>query len=117
MPSRLPDALLVAVGGALGSLGRWGLGESSGTTATLAVNLSGCLVIGVLAGWAFDTRPRLRLLLGVGFLGGWTTFSGHLLDAHDLLPDPLLAAAYVGGTLVGCVALAAAGLRLGRVLS
>ena len=58
MPSRLPDALLVAVGGAFGSLGRWSLAESFGTPATLAVNLSGCLVIGVLAGWAFDARPR-----------------------------------------------------------
>ena len=118
MPSRLPDALLVAVGGALGSLGRWGLAEAvPGPAATLAVNLSGCLLIGLLAGWVFDDRPRLRLLLGVGFLGGWTTFSTHLLDAHDLLPDLLLAAAYVGGTLVGCVALAAAGLRLGRSLA
>lgn len=111
------DAGLVALGGALGSLARWGLAQQLvGPWSTLLVNLSGCLLIGLLAGWLFDTHPRLRLLLGVGFLGGYTTFSTHLLDAHGLLPDAVVAAAYVGGTLVGCVGLAAIGLRTGRAL-
>ena len=111
------DAGLVGAGGALGSLARWGLGQVvPGPGATLAVNLVGCLLIGMLAGWLLDTRPQLRLLLGVGFLGGFTTFSTHLLDAHDLAPDAAAATAYVVGTLVGCLLLAGAGLRVGRSL-
>lgn len=108
----------MALGGAIGSLARWGVAEAvAGQWSTLMVNLPGCLLIGILAGWLFDTSPRLRLLLGVGFLGGFTTFSTHLLDAHDLLDTPLTAAAYVGGTLVGCLLAAAVGLVLGRRLS
>ena len=115
--ARLPDAGLVALGGAVGSLARWGLAEAvPGAWATLAVNLSGCLAIGLLAGWLFVRHPRLRLLLGVGFLGGYTTFSTHLLDARGLLDEPLRAAAYVGGTLVGCLLAAAGGLTVGRRL-
>ena len=110
---------LVGLGGAVGSLARWGLAESiTAPWGTLTVNVSGCLVIGLLAGWLFVRHPRLRLLLGVGFLGGYTTFSTHLLDAHDLLEagDPALAAAYVGGTLCACVAAAVVGLAVGRRL-
>ncbi|MGZ5400793.1 MAG: fluoride efflux transporter FluC [Nocardioides sp.] len=111
------DAGLVALGGAIGSLARWGLAEAvPAPWATLAVNLSGCLAIGLLAGWLVVRHPRLRLLVGVGFLGGYTTFSTHLLDAHDLLGEPLRAAAYVGGTLIGCLLAAAVGLWAGRAL-
>jgi CrcB protein len=111
------DPALVALGGALGTVARWGLAEAvPGPWATLAVNLSGSLLIGLLTGWVLDAHPRLRLLLGVGLLGGYTTFSTHLLDAHELLPDVVAATAYVAGTLVGCVLLAAAGLRTGRAL-
>ena len=113
----ITDAGLVALGGAVGSLARWGLAELSPTPwGTLAANVSGSFLIGLLAAWLFVRHPRLRLLLGVGLLGGFTTFSTHLLDAHDLLDTPLLAAAYVGGTLVGCLLAAAAGLVLGRRL-
>lgn len=112
----LPDAGLVALGGAVGSLGRWGLAEvAPAPWATLAANLSGCFLIGLLATWLFVRHPRLRLSLGVGLLGGWTTFSTHLLDARDLA-DPLAASAYVGGTLVGCLVAVALGLALGRRL-
>lgn len=107
----------MALGGAVGSLARWGLAEASPSPwGTFAANVSGCLLIGVLAGWLFVRHPRLRLLLGVGLLGGYTTFSTHLLDAHDLLGDPLRLAAYVGGTLLACLLAAAVGLRLGRRL-
>lgn len=110
------DAGLVALGGATGSLARWAVAEAvPGPWATLVVNLSGCLLIGLLAGWLVVRHPRLRLLVGIGFLGGYTTFSTHLLDAH-LLGDPLRAAAYVGGTLAGCLLAAAVGLRAGRAL-
>lgn len=115
MFSRLPAALLVAVGGALGSLARWGVGQTMPDAwAVLAVNLGGCLLLGLLTGWLFEGRPRLRLLLGVGVLGGFTTFSTHLLAAQPMAPVP--AAGYVVATLVGCVVLAAVGVRTGRSL-
>ncbi len=115
MTSRRDAAVLVALGGSLGSLARWGLAQAvPGPWATLLVNLSGCLAIGLLAGWVFEARPRLRLLVGVGFLGGFTTFSTHLLEAHSLTALP--GAAYVLGTLGGSVLLAALGLRVGRRL-
>jgi CrcB protein len=118
-PAPLVAVVLVAVGGAAGSLARWGLAETTPAPwGTVTVNVSGCLLIGVLAGWLFVRHPRLRLLLGIGLLGGFTTFSTHLLDAHDLLAggDVVSAVAYVGGTLVACVAAAAAGLAVGRRL-
>jgi CrcB protein len=52
----------------------------------------------------------------VGVLGGYTTFSAHLLDAHDLLGEPVALTAYVGGTLVTCVLAALVGLAVGRRL-
>jgi fluoride exporter len=113
VPSHRDAAVLVALGGALGSLGRWGVGELlPGSWATLAVNLVGCLAIGLLAGRVEHTRPRLRLLVGVGFLGGFTTFSSFLLETSSLAGVP--AAAYGVATVLGCVVLAALGVRVGR---
>ncbi len=115
-PASLTDAGLVAVGGALGSVARWGLAEVVPSPwATLAANLTGCFAIGLLAAWLFVRHPRLRLLLGVGLLGGWTTFSTHLLHAGDL-DGALAPAAYVGGTLVAGLLAALAGLLAGRRL-
>lgn len=107
----------MGLGGALGSVARWGLAEAAPAPwGTLAANVTGSLLIGLLSGWLFVRHPRLRLILGVGFLGGYTTFSTHLLDAHDLLGDPVAVAAYVGGTLVACLAAAVVGLVTGRRL-
>jgi fluoride exporter len=84
-------ALLVFLGGGLGSLARWlvGLGAVRVLGAgfpfgTLLVNLAGCLVMGVLARiitLAYSGDQALRLLFMTGFLGGFTTFSAFALDA------------------------------------
>ena len=85
MPEDLTKALLVAAGGAIGALARYGvnglaerLGPASFPLGTLLVNVTGCLMVGVLAYFMLD-RPVLgahqRLLLVTGFLGGLTTFS------------------------------------------
>jgi CrcB protein len=47
---------------------------------TWAVNISGSFLIGVLTASALGADPRLRLLLGSGFLGGYTTFSTWQLE-------------------------------------
>ena len=76
--------LAAALGGALGALGRWGVTEAlprdpaGWPWATLLVNLTGCLVLGLLLGLVFARSPDspwLRPFLGTGVLGGFTTFS------------------------------------------
>lgn len=111
---------VVAVGGALGALARHGLAvavpASPGAlpVATLLTNLSGCLALGLLAG-AWPEAPWLRPFLGTGVLGGFTTFSTFAIET-DRLPAaaPVVALGYVSLSTAGGVALAAAGLRLGR---
>ena len=87
-------SLHVALGGAIGSVLRYQVGR--GLTywlgpqavmnfpwATLAVNLSGSLAMGLLAGWLGRhgaAGEPMRLLLGVGLLGGFTTFSAFSLE-------------------------------------
>ncbi len=93
--SPLVATLNVAVGGAFGAAFRYQLGRSMtawlGPTAmtafpwpTLAVNTLGSLLMGLLAGWlAFrggGGGEQMRLLLGVGLLGGFTTFSAFSLE-------------------------------------
>ncbi|MBB2751181.1 UNVERIFIED_ORG: CrcB protein [Rhizobium aethiopicum] len=88
------QALLVAVGGAIGSLLRYYVSQWSlrlmGPAfpwGTLAVNIVGCFVIGVFAeliARRFNASVELRLLLITGFLGGFTTFSAFSLDAISL---------------------------------
>lgn len=106
----------VAAGGALGSAGRWLVSEVFPTAGgfpwpTLAVNATGALLLGVLMVVVTDVvtdRPLLRLFVGVGILGGWTTFSTYALEALDLLAagEPALSAAYVVGSVVGGLAAA-----------
>lgn len=87
-------SLHVALGGAIGSVLRYQVGR--GLTywlgpqavmnfpwATLAVNLTGSLAMGLLAGWLGrhgEAGEPMRLLLGVGLLGGFTTFSAFSLE-------------------------------------
>lgn len=78
---------------------------------TLVVNLAGCFVVGAL-GALFAPPGRihdlqdLRVFLVVGVLGGFTTFSAFSLEALLLAQagQPGAAVAYVGATLVGCLA-------------
>lgn len=82
-----PAAVLGAIsaGGVVGAEIRYGLGLlASGVWETLAVNVTGCLLIGVLMTRLPRLRPLARPLLGVGVLGGYTTFSGYAVDAQRL---------------------------------
>lgn len=120
-------APVIAAGGALGALGRWGLAEAvphgDGTFAwaTLWTNTSGAFLLGLLmtlllTAWA-HTR-YLRPFLGAGVLGGYTTFSTYLLDTRTMLAagHQLLAVVYVASTLaLGFVAVLL-GIGAGRVV-
>ena len=114
-----------ALGGALGALARWAVGEllphSPGgwPWATFLVNVTGCLLIGVLLAVLLARLPRspwLRPFLAVGVLGGYTTYSTFAVEAVRLTEggQPALAAGYVLASVIGGVAAVVAGLLAGR---
>jgi CrcB protein len=107
---------VIAVGGALGSLARWGLASAFPHAAdevawgTVLANVSGSLLLGLLMAFVLDVRAERRYVrpfLGVGVLGGFTTFSTYVNEIRGLLrPGSLpVAAAYLAGTLA-CALLA-----------
>lgn len=117
----------MAVGGAAGTVARYVLGEALPTAGGLSVavalaNLLGALALGTLVGALTvrgddtGTRRRLRLLLGTGVLGGFTTYSAFAVDVVAVADRPLLSLAYAGGSLALGVLAAAGGLALGRAL-
>jgi CrcB protein len=88
--------LLILLGGALGTLARYGASgfahqKYSGVfpIGTLTVNLVGSFLIGLLWGIAENStlNPNLRTFLFVGILGGFTTFSTYSLETLSLLRD------------------------------
>ena len=109
--------LLVALAGAAGALTRYGIGSAVGPRdfpwSTLGINLAGSFALGLLLrsgdlrGWS----DVVTISLGVGFLGAFTTFSTFSVETQSMLRDGRSAAAavYVLASLVGGVALAAAG--------
>ena len=119
---------LVMAGGAMGAglrhlVGRamlvaFGPGWPWGT---LTVNIIGGLAMGVLAGLLIRATDAefWRLLLGVGLLGGFTTFSAFSLDALLMIQrgDAIAALAYVALSVVGAIAALAVGLTLTRVIA
>lgn len=122
------NVFLLSVAGAVGTAMRYGasvlLESALGKDfpyGTLAVNLLGSFALGVVAelyGGRTWHGADLRLVLGVGLLGGFTTYSSFSLEALDLLQERqwLKAALYIGGTLVLCLAGSLGGYALGRAL-
>jgi CrcB protein len=110
--------LLVALGGGIGAAGRYGvslampLKPGEWPWATFSVNVAGSLAIGVLAGWLSsrgDAAESWRLFLGVGVLGGFTTFSAYSLETLRMIergewPAALLYA--LGSVAAGLAAVA-----------
>lgn len=122
-------AVLVAisVGGVVGALGRYGLGVALPNRpagfpwATFAINTSGCFLIGVLMVLVTEvwTRsPLSRPFLGVGVLGGYTTFSTYVVDIQRLVGAAAARTAllYLAGTVLVALAAVWAGSGLTRWL-
>lgn len=120
------NSLFVMLGGAIGSLARYQFGRvathflgSSFPYGTLGVNLIGGLLMGLLAGWLArfgEGGETLRLLVGVGILGGFTTFSAFSLDMVTLMErgQMPLALGYALLSVAGSVAALFAGLMMMR---
>ena len=99
----LGNILLVAAGGAVGSVCRYLLSSvhvASFPWGTLTVNVLGSLLIGLLAGLSGRgiLSPELKLLLVTGFCGGFTTFSTFASESLGMMKagEVLTAAVYVG---------------------
>lgn len=125
--SPLVASLSVAAGGAVGSvlryqIGRWVTNLAGPGNAfpwgTLAVNIAGSLAMGALIGWlargtlSEQSAEPLRLLLGVGLLGGFTTFSAFSAEMVTMLHRGQggLAAGYAAASLVAGMAAVIIGL-------
>jgi fluoride exporter len=114
--------LMVAVGGVLGVLARYGLGRltlhhETLLWTTVGINVAGSFLLGLLAAENWFSRD-VREGLGVGLLGGFTTFSTFsvqvVLEADAGRPGR--AATYVAASVLGGIAAATAGYALGRGL-
>jgi CrcB protein len=116
--------LLVAMGGALGSVARygafrlWPMGTSSWPVATLTVNLLGSFAIGLLYMYVAargGSADNARLFWMTGVLGGFTTYSAFAIESV-LLGFSMTALAYVAATVLGCLAAAILGVKIGGAL-
>lgn len=109
--------LLVAAGGAIGSVARYALStfvlRVTGTLfplGTFVVNAVGCLCFGLVVGAAaqrITLSPEARAFVLAGILGGFTTFSSYVFESAELIRDGQMAAAVVnvaGQVVAGLVA-------------
>lgn len=111
---------LVALGGVIGAVARavieylWPHEPDAIGWATFSINVTGCFLIGALLGAIGRYRPNQELIrpfLGVGVLGGYTTFSTHIVEVLTLVEHNRveLAFVYLSVQLVGGVLAAGAG--------
>ena len=126
-PSRGQAFSAVAAGGALGAMARWGVdvavdaGGYHALWATLIVNVVGCLLMGLLVSYVLSHPARhglWRPFLGVGVLGGFTTFSAFAVDTVLLMRDgsAVWAFTYLLVSVAGSLASVWAGFVVGRAL-
>ncbi len=135
-PSPLAASALVAAGGAVGAVARYQLGRLVTSVispraaetfpwGTLSVNLIGSLLMGALLGWfarpgiSSETAETMRLLIGVGLLGGFTTFSAFSAEMVTMLHRGQMVDALLYGSvsLVAGMAALAAGLVIAQSMS
>lgn len=124
---RAPLAVLsvISAGAAIGALTRYGLGSAFPSAAdafpwtTFAINTAGCLLIGALMVLVTDVwvgRRLIRPFLGVGVLGGFTTFSTYVVEIQRLVEVRAAgtALAYLAATILAALAATFCGITLTR---
>lgn len=115
----------ISAGGAAGALARYGLAAAlpyppgGFPWATFAANVAGCLLIGVLMVLVTEVwpgRPLVRPFLGIGVLGGFTTFSTYVVDIGRTAAagSPHTALAYLAGTVAAALTATYAGAAAAR---
>jgi CrcB protein len=125
---QLETFIIIGIGAVIGANLRFWLSgwitQNLGQTfpfGTLAVNFSGSLILAVFTGWTTNhigIDPRLRLLVAIGFCGGYTTFSTYANESVTLLQagDWIGALSNILGTNFICVVAVIIGLAVGRQL-
>lgn len=124
--SRWDVLVVIALGGSLGAAARYGVGHAVTTPtggfpwSTLAVNVTGCFALGLLMVFVVEVwagSRYVRPFLGVGVLGGYTTFSTYALEVRDLLAVGRqdLAGAYLAGSLAAGLTAVWVGIMVGRL--
>lgn len=111
---KMTDYLLVFLGGGLGSMLRLGLSKYNTVSATIlplgtiTANILSSLAFGALIGWVSNRTnipPSFRIFFGIGFCGGFSTFSTFSFETFYFLKtgQPIYAFLNVGLSLVGCL--------------
>jgi fluoride exporter len=119
---------VIAAGGAIGAVARYALlsafphPAAGFGWAAFAINVSGCLLIGILMVLVTEARQVHRLVrpfLGTGVLGGFTSFSTYVVDTQRALlaAAPRVALLYAAGTVLAALAAAWAGITMTRALT
>ena len=122
----IKNFLIVGLGGAVGSMLRYGVQKTfqvqsaaAFPTGTLLVNIAGCFLIGIL--WGVVSRSltwneEMKLLSMTGFCGGFTTFSAFTLEGIGLLKEnrTLLFVIYLTASVVGGLLATFIGIRIAK---
>ena len=120
--------IMIAIAGAVGALGRYGistaLSKAFATSGfpwgTLAVNVIGCFIIGYVMHVGLNTDmipPDWRIAITVGFLGALTTFSSFSYETVQLIEktEYMLAAGNIGANMIVAILATIGGLMLGKI--
>lgn len=127
-PRRWDVALVIAAGGAIGGGARWWVNQALPTGSggfpwsTFAENVTGCFLLAVVMVFLLDVWPPHRYarpFIGIGVLGGYTTFSAYTWETRALLDagQAVLGLTYLFGSVAGGLLAVVAGLSLTRKLA
>lgn len=122
------DIAFIGAGGLVGTLCRYGvqqwipMGDGNFPLAVLLINLSGCLFLAwflTITPGVWRISPRLRLAVGTGFTGSFTTFSTFTVDVLRLWSGGHAAVSvlYILASLLGGLLMSFVGIRLGQYMA